>query len=91
MVVARGEPQSQCWPLLVGGSLSSSGLSSLSRPRTCDRLLCLSCNLSVISVQNMAWTPDTDYMFLRYRENKTSTSVDATEQLKAAYVFLSLC
>ena len=55
----------QCSPLLVGGSLSSPGLSSLSRPRTCDRLLCLSCNIPVISVQNMAWTPDTDYLFLR--------------------------
>ena len=88
MVVARGEPQSQCWPLLVGGSLSSSGLSSLSRPRTCDRLLCLSCNLSVISVQNMAWTPDTDYMFLRYRENKTSTSVDAKESRICLFVYM---
>ena len=60
---------SQCSPLVLGGSLSSPGLSSPSRPRVCDRLLCLTCNVPVISVQNTAWTSDTDYIFLRWGFN----------------------
>ena len=67
-VKGRARPaqsQPQCSPVMVGGSLSSRGLSSLARPRACDRLLCLTCNIPVIALQDLAWTADTDYIFLR--------------------------
>ena len=40
-------------------------LSTTTRPRACDRLLCLTCNIPVIALQDLAWTADTDYIFLR--------------------------
>ena len=56
----------QCSPgPLLGGVVTSTGVSSVSSPRSCDRLLCLQCNIPVISIDHVEWDQSTDYLFLR--------------------------
>ena len=57
--------QRQCSPLLLSGTVSSQGLSTISSPRACDNLLCLSCNIPVVMLDNLQWDSSTDYLFLR--------------------------
>ena len=61
----ESEIRRQCSPVLLSGTMSSQGLSSISSPRACDNLLCLSCNLPVVSLDNLQWDSSTDYLFLR--------------------------
>ena len=55
----------QCSSVQLGGANSAKGLSTLLSPRSCDALLCLSCNLKVVMFDNIAWADSTDYLFLR--------------------------
>ena len=62
-----------CWPatmprcsaVLLCPASSARGRCSLSSPRACHLLLCLTCNLAVVSFDGIAWLETTDYLFLR--------------------------
>ena len=56
----------QCRPeTMLGGPMTSSGVSAVSSPRVCDNMLCLACNLPVIAIDHVMWDESTDYLFLR--------------------------
>ena len=62
---ARPLAPRQCSCVYLGGSNSAKGLSTFLSQRSCDALLCLSCNLRVVMFDNIAWDESTDYLFLR--------------------------
>jgi hypothetical protein len=55
----------QCSTVQLGGANNAKGLSTMLSQRSCDALLCLSCNLKVVMFDNIAWADTTDYLFLR--------------------------
>eukprot|EP00095_Tigriopus_kingsejongensis_P008802 maker-scaffold1329_size47409-snap-gene-0.12 protein:Tk08802 transcript:maker-scaffold1329_size47409-snap-gene-0.12-mRNA-1 annotation:"protein c8orf37 homolog" len=55
----------QCQPVLLGGALIPMGWGSNLNPRSCDQLLCLSCDSKVVFYDNFQWNKEVDYLFLR--------------------------
>ncbi|CAB4012441.1 C8orf37 homolog [Paramuricea clavata] len=55
----------KCYPVYLGGSQNTSGLSSASVQRTCDQLRCTSCDFQVVSFDNYQWRSSCDYLFFR--------------------------
>ncbi|PSN35642.1 hypothetical protein C0J52_22037 [Blattella germanica] len=62
---SAGSVTSKCFPVYLGGSECSSGLSSIGTPRTCNNLHCISCDFAVYTFDGFQWLPSTDYLFLR--------------------------
>jgi len=55
----------KCFPLLIGGSSESIGLSTTVSKQCCSSLRCYNCDFSVVMFDNFRWSPDIDYLFLR--------------------------
>ncbi|CAL1535671.1 unnamed protein product [Lymnaea stagnalis] len=55
----------RCFPVFLGGSSDETGLGSSINRRSCDRLRCTSCDFRVCFFDNLSWSKDTDYLFLR--------------------------
>ncbi|XP_059160787.1 cilia- and flagella-associated protein 418-like isoform X2 [Physella acuta] len=55
----------RCLPVFLGGSSDSIGLGSSANKRSCDQLRCTSCDFRVCFFDNLSWSKDTDYLFLR--------------------------
>lgn len=65
----KNKPQAlerkKCFRLILGGSIFSKGLCTVSEERSCDKLRCTSCDFDVVMFDNFEWHQDCDYLFFR--------------------------
>ncbi|XP_005093271.1 protein C8orf37 homolog isoform X3 [Aplysia californica] len=57
--------QKRCFPVYLGGSGETMGRGASMNKHACDQLRCTSCDFRICHFENMAWSRDTDYLFLR--------------------------
>ena len=50
---------------MTSAFLSPPGYSTRMAPRSCDNLMCLSCDCKVVSFDGWRWSDGADYLFLR--------------------------
>jgi len=63
--VSRSTRDLKCSRIFLGGSNSIAGHYSGKSNRSCDSLRCTSCDFRVLQFEDVAWSKDTDYLFLR--------------------------
>ncbi|XP_025114874.1 protein C8orf37-like [Pomacea canaliculata] len=61
----RPESSKKCYPVFLGGSADPTGQGTSISHRTCDQLRCTACDFKVCMFDNLKWTHDTTYLFLR--------------------------
>jgi len=61
---SKTEPK-RCFPVYLGGSEESMGRATSINKYACNELRCTACDFRVCTFDNMAWSKDTDYLFLR--------------------------
>ncbi|KAH9515687.1 hypothetical protein Btru_011741 [Bulinus truncatus] len=62
---SKSEKIRRCFPVFLGGSSNASGIGTNINRRSCDQLRCTACDFKVCFFDNMSWSRDTDYLFLR--------------------------
>ncbi|XP_064599444.1 cilia- and flagella-associated protein 418-like [Liolophura sinensis] len=61
----RDTERKKCYPVYLGGTSSQDGIATSLSKRSCNALRCTSCDFKVSVFDNLEWSPDTDYLFLR--------------------------